>query len=98
MRKIKLFTLVVILNLFLVGNIIAQISYGGKPISFDKKISVILQKSLPTVTMDPVNVSLLEAEDLVNEHNKEIPWRFGQNLEVNYSLGNSGQWEYLPRR
>ncbi|OFX39958.1 MAG: hypothetical protein A2X08_17965 [Bacteroidetes bacterium GWA2_32_17] len=96
MRKIKLLVLIVILNLFLIGNLFAQISYGGKPISFDKKISVILQKSLPTVTMDPVNVSLLEAEDLENEHNKEIPWRFGQNLEVNYSLGNSGQWEYLP--
>ena len=56
----------------------------------------MLQKSIPTEMMEPVNVSLLQAEDLENQNNKEIPWRFGQNLEVNYSLGNSGQWEYLP--
>jgi len=74
----------------------AQISKGGTPPSFNSKNAVFLQKSLPTVTMEPVNVSILQAEDLINDLDKEIPWRFGQNLAVNLSLSTSGQWEYLP--
>ena len=74
----------------------AQISKGGTPPSFNSKNAVFLQKSLPTVTMEPVNVSILQAEDLINDLDKGIPWRFGQNLAVNLSLSTSGQWEYLP--
>ncbi len=95
MRKFKLLAFAIILNLFLTGNIIAQISYGGKPYSFAQKNASVIQQSVPTITMEPVNVSLLQAEDIVNDQNKEIPWRFGKNLGVNLSLSNSGQWDYL---
>ncbi len=96
MKNLRLLTLFVVFSLIYAGTGIAQVSYGGKPISFDKKLSVGLQKSLPTVTMNPVNVNLLQAEDLANENNKDIPWRFGQNIDVNINAATSGQWEYLP--
>lgn len=96
MKKIKLFLFAIILNLFFIGNIIAQISYGGKPYSFNNNYSSVLKQEVPTITMEPVNVSLLQAEDIVNDQNKEIPWRFGKNIDVNITLFTAGQWEYLP--
>ena len=66
----------------------AQISKGGTPPSFNSKNAVFLQKSLPTVTMEPVNVSILQAEDLINDLDKGIPWRFGQNLAGSVSTDN----------
>jgi PKD repeat protein len=94
MRKFKLLFFAVILNFLFAGSLIAQLSYGGKPVSFNQKIA--LQKSVQTVTMQPINVALLKAEDLANENNKDIPWRFGKNIDVNINMETSGTWDLLP--
>ncbi len=94
MRKFKPLFFAVILNFLFAGSLIAQLSYGGRPVSFNQKIA--LQKSVQTVTMQPINVALLKAEDLANENNKDIPWRFGQNIDVNINMETSGTWDLLP--
>ncbi|OFY87540.1 MAG: hypothetical protein A3F72_20900 [Bacteroidetes bacterium RIFCSPLOWO2_12_FULL_35_15] len=70
----------------------AQLSQGGKPVSFEKHFqttAVIKFENLPTV-----DVTALKAEDAINDQNKG-PFRFGFNHFVNYNLSNSGAWTTL---
>ncbi|OFY87539.1 MAG: hypothetical protein A3F72_20895 [Bacteroidetes bacterium RIFCSPLOWO2_12_FULL_35_15] len=70
----------------------AQLSQGGKPISFEKHFqttATIKFENLPTV-----DVAALKAEDAINDQNKG-PFRFGFNHFVNYNLSNSGTWTTL---
>jgi len=73
----------------------AQINEGGTPLSFDPSIKIVISKSIPSQTMPAVDVDVLVAEDLVNDQNKNIPWRFGFNIPVNYNTANSGVWDIL---
>lgn len=74
----------------LFGNIaIAQLSHGGKPLSFDKNFQsseVVQFNSMPYF-----DLAVLKAEDEINSQNKG-PFRFGFNHFVNYDLKNSGKW------
>jgi hypothetical protein len=73
----------------LAGIASAQLSYGGEPASRHVPLTV----PLPTVTMAPVDVSALLAEDEVRA--KDGPFRFGATLEVDLSPSSSGAWETL---
>jgi hypothetical protein len=53
-----------------------------------------LEKVAP-ITLEKPNLSRLIAEDLVNDKNKSIPWRFGYDHHVNFGLSNSGIWSTL---
>ena len=86
--------IIVFLGLSIYG--FSQISHGGAPISFDQNFTNLLKANVPTMTMPMVEVEKLKAEDLENDLRKDIPWRFGQNIPVNYNLSNSGMWDYLP--
>ncbi|MEI6455299.1 MAG: BACON domain-containing carbohydrate-binding protein [bacterium] len=46
--------------------------------------------------MPKVDVERLMAEDVNNDQFKDIPWRFGENIAVNFNPGNSGTWDILP--
>ncbi len=84
MNKI-FFSFVFLLSL----SVSAQISQGGNPYSFHEKS----QLSEPTyVVMPAVNVAAMQAEDAVNDLQKDIPWRFGHNHIVQLNPQNSGQW------
>ncbi len=73
----------------------AQISQGGLPPS--SQFPELL-KSAPTFeSMPKIDLERLRYEDKINDLNKEIPWRFGENLEVNYTLYNAGVWDTLPQ-
>lgn len=41
------------------------------------------------------DISLIEAEDAVNDLDKSIPWRFGYKYDVDYNLDNSGAWSNM---
>jgi lysyl endopeptidase len=69
----------------------AQISEGGMPESF--KISGL--KTIPFVQMQAINLPQLNSEDAVNDLDKSIPWRFGENLFTNLNPYNSGVWDIL---
>jgi len=91
MKKIGLIFTILLSICF--NNISAQISTGGMPVSFDKlnKISA----TVPNEKMETVDIETLISEDLVNDLNNEIPWRFGKNLFVDISPEKNGLTELL---
>lgn len=91
MKKIIIFPLIVLL-FFL--NTKAQLSYGGKPFSFKYN----LKSAVPVEHIPGVNIKKLLAEDSITDQYKDIPWRFGYAISVNYSLKNSGIWEDLKAK
>jgi len=68
----------------------AQIEQGGTPHSLQRSLPAPLGLRLPQV-----DLAQLAAEDMVNDQDKSIPWRFGQNHAVNLDLDNSGSWTTL---
>jgi len=96
MRKIYSVLVVIGLVLFFVDAGNAQISQGGKPLSFNSENAAILATNVPTAVMPFVDMAALQEEDLVVDKIKEIPWRFGQNLDVILNPSNSGINEVLP--
>jgi len=89
MRKIILLSTI----LFTIFNSFAQISHGGKPYSFkaDGLKSIIDYRVLPEIDLEQ-----LYMEDAIEENDPDIPWRFGKDIAVDYSLKNSGTWDLLP--
>jgi hypothetical protein len=72
----------------------SQISQGGVPLSFQK--SQLVPEKVAVEIMPKVNVKQLLAEDSLDEINKDLPWRFGENIPVSFDLNNSGTWDILP--
>lgn len=77
--------------LFSLPGIMAQVTNEGHPKSW------VLQnlKALEPLVLPEVDLQALEREDKKNDLNDTIPWRFGKELLVNYTLDNSGQWTTL---
>ena len=79
--KIALITL-------LLNPLFSQVSSGGTP----KSVQQGLVSSLPAMVLPSVDKESLLAEDKL-EMAKDVPYRFGASIEVNYNLENSGVWE-----
>jgi len=93
MKKILLpFLLVFGAVLSITFNLNAQISQPGTPPSF---VLEGLKSEVPIENMRDVDVEKLKQEDLVLDEKKDIPWRFGENIDVNINPGNAGRWDYL---
>lgn len=73
----------------------SQINQGGSPLSFQNP--QLIKNALIIEKMPKIDLQRLKAEDSINDHFKDIPWRFGENLYVNYNLNNSGTWDALPK-
>ncbi len=73
----------------------SQINIGGIPVSFSKNLKSLLKQKIDIKTMPYVDVNALKTEDQIND-TKDQPWRFGQNISVDYELNNSGTWDILP--
>ncbi len=65
----------------------AQLEYGGAPYTADNR----LESSVPTEAMPEVDVLALQAEDALRTKNQ--PFRFGDAIEVDLSMANSGVWD-----
>lgn len=74
----------------------SQISQGGQPYSIQHASKGELTKQVPIEVMPYVNVDVLRAEDKVLDNHKDIPWRFGQNIEVSFNRKTNGIEETLP--
>ncbi|MFK7757695.1 MAG: MopE-related protein [Flavobacteriales bacterium] len=72
----------------------SQVSEGGTPLSwqFDK----IDLDELRFEQMPSFDEEALRAQDEINNINKDVPYRFGENFDVNLGLKNSGEWLDLP--
>ncbi len=69
----------------------AQVTNEGKPKSWDWETSV----NLNPIILPAFDLKKLQEEDLINDQRKDIPWRFGHEILVDYNLQNSGQWTTL---
>ncbi|MEZ4799274.1 MAG: T9SS type A sorting domain-containing protein [Flavobacteriales bacterium] len=73
---------------------ISQVSHGGQPSRWsDSNFSV---SGIPVVSTPSLDFEALQAEDAVVDQYKEAPYRFGVEVETNYSFENSGQWVIDP--
>jgi PKD repeat protein len=77
------------------SSLFAQLSQGGSPFSFQQP--QLLQNTVPFETMPQIDLERLIAEDLINDQYKDVPWRFGENIMVNFNPANSGVWDILPK-
>jgi lysyl endopeptidase len=69
-----------------------QLSQPGIPPSF----FLFLPKSdLPIKRMQEIDIDRLIREDMIFDTIKDIPWRFGENLDVSINPANSGRWDVL---
>ncbi|MDD3876588.1 MAG: T9SS type A sorting domain-containing protein [Bacteroidales bacterium] len=70
----------------------SQISESGQPLSFKNEFS---EKAIPVYVTPPFDMDALISEDAVDELAGDIPFRFGKDIAVNYTLENSGYWKTL---
>ena len=71
---------------------IAQQGDGGKP----KGNKLADVKTLNTILFQEPNISVLRAEDEINDKLGNRPWRFGFNNTTNLNTENTGLWKTLP--
>lgn len=69
----------------------AQVTNEGNPVSW----SLEYKEKLAPILLPEIDLKKLQAEDAINDQRKDLPWRFGQEIIVDYNLGNSGQWTTL---
>ncbi len=91
MRKTHTILFVITFSFLFLLNTKAQINEGGTPPSFILKNL----NQLPFVTMPSIDIARLIAEDSINDLNKSMPYRFGENLFTNLNPNNSGIWDIL---
>ncbi len=83
----------IVLIPFLSGNLSAQISQGGTPLSFTSLKSF---SNIPLEIMPTINVSSLLEEDIYLDRQVDYPFRFSSNFKVSLSIENSGRWYEAP--
>jgi len=88
----KVYLIIVVMFTILTIPSFAQVNIGGQPYSYTAKgISL----NVPAEMMPQVDVATLLAEDKASDGFKDRPWRFGENIEVNFNPKNSGILETL---
>jgi PKD repeat protein len=90
---VKIMAILLFLSIAATG--FAQLNQGGTPFSFQN--SELLKSKPAGITMPAIDLKRLIAEDSVNDLQKDIPWRFGENMYVDYDMKNSGTWDLLPK-
>ena len=69
----------------------AQLAQPGTPPGFYQPSAI----DIPVFTPPQPDVQRLLAEDLAMDTVKDIPWRFGENIEVNLNPSQTGVWTLL---
>ena len=97
MKKFTFFTFM----LLALWNVLeAQVSIGGKPVSYNYEEKSVLEP-LTFVQTPPLDMAVVEAEDAQWEAERaagmiKIGRRFGIEFTVDYDIHNSGTWTCLP--
>lgn len=71
----------------------SQLSQPGTPIGLKHQNL----EHVPFEVMPPVDVASLIEEDLIFDTIRDIPWRFGENIYVDFNIGTHGVWTETPR-
>jgi hypothetical protein len=69
----------------------SQVSNLGQPVSW----SLDSKPKLTPIVLPEIDLEKLTQEDAINDQRKDLPWRFGQEIVVDYNLTNSGSWTTL---
>ncbi len=86
-------------NYFFILFLVALTAFAQKP---DRpqpeswKTTTATLGKVPPIVLQKPDLSVLRSEDIVNDRDKSIPWRFGYDHHVNFGLDNSGSWTSLP--
>lgn len=90
----KKFYPILFLGIFMIfpGNVFAQISQGGVPISFSDEI---ITSVVPNFQVEPPNMEIIKAEDALADA-KGMAYRHGVPLKVNINPMQNGIWDYFP--
>jgi Trypsin-like peptidase domain len=83
--------LVVLLAMALSGEVLAQVSHGGRPAAAQWRTL----STPPVAQMPSINRARMITEDSL-EATKGEPLRFGVPFDVHYNMNNSGLWVTLP--
>lgn len=86
MKNITLLSFLIIFS-----SAFSQVTNQGEPLSWKLNNT----RSVSPVIMEEIDLQALTAEDEVNDTKGDIPWRFGEEIEVNLNLENSGVWDEL---
>jgi len=86
----KLFTL--IFALFLVAGSQAQISQGGSPERWDSDFTFDVSQ-LPKYESEALDMDLIRAQDEISDQLKDVPYRFGIELETSIDVRNEALYE-----
>lgn len=84
MKRIFLLCLIISFHF----NAIGQISHGGYPDNW-RQSSV---RAIPVEKLSPIDLTAFRTEDIVNDEFKDIPYRFGVNVDVDFSSETNGIW------
>jgi lysyl endopeptidase len=79
---------------FIASTTFGQITDVGGPITWNKTLKSTA--FVPTKKMKSFDIAAIQAEDVLNDADKSIPYRFGNKFATNFTLQNSGVWENLP--
>jgi hypothetical protein len=88
MKKTLLFFFAVVLFQFS----FSQESTQQLPYSWTYQV----RSTIETVTLEPLNLATVIAEDAVNDRDKSQPWRYGITRPLVLDLQSSGTWTVLP--
>lgn len=81
MKKIY-FALFLLVSALSNDQLFAQLSAGGTPLSIITPDDFHPNR----IELPPVNLDMLRQEDEINDQNKDIPWRFGENISVDIDI------------
>ncbi len=90
MKKNKKYLLPVFVILFVPFVSLSQVSQGGTPYSFDYKTKDLITQEVPVILMPEIDIDKLHAEDMINDKRIDIPWRFGENIDVGINRKSHG--------
>ena len=94
MKKIKLFSILLVSMFLLTLNLNAQISQGGTPQSFLEKT---ISDNFKTIELQKPDMEKIRLEDEDKQINGSInPPRMGVGIPVNMDMYNAGTWTNIP--
>ena len=88
-----IYCLTTLLFLSIDSTLLAQIQHGGEPHNWENRFENLPELNL--VHMPEIDLERLQEEDRILDQQKNIPFRFGENISVDLDIHNSGNWEIL---
>ena len=77
--------------LLLAINTNAQISHGGTPYQWETKSELAYE----TFRLPAIDLEARAVEDAINDLQKDLPYRFGENISVDIDIHTNGVWTEL---